>query len=1395
MNNPIILKKVTVHNLKGVDLTIEPGQLVVFTGVSGSGKSSLAFDTIYVEGQRRYIESLPAKPGHMVKLAKPEAEKISGIAPTIAIEQKLAARTPRSTVGTLTGIYDFLRVLFAKLSTPYCPISKEPVSTQAREKIIRQIQKLPEGKRMILLAPYAKGKKGEFIDDFKELLSKGFTRLRVDGEWVDLTEEVRLDGKVAHNIEIVIDRCKIEEEAASRIAESVQLALEMGKGVCITHLVETKEEEIFSEIAFSAKSGLSYPPLFPHDFSFNHPIGMCPTCQGLKVISTEEKKEKGCPVCKGAGIKPYPAAARLGGKTIQEITNLPLDQLLFFFQNLPLTPLEKEIGEELIKEIEEELHFLLHVGLSYLSLDRISPSLSGGESQRVRLAAQIGAGLVGAIYILDEPSIGLHASDHHRLIETLFHLRDQGNTVLVVEHDVDTMRAADLIVDVGPGAGKEGGEILTVGKIEEVMKNPRSLTGQYLSGKKKIEIPKKRRKPTSFLKIVGAAHHNLKNLTVDIPLKVLTCVTGVSGSGKSSLISEILYPALSNHLHNAKLPVGKHKEIIGLDLVDKIIAVDQSPIGRTPRSNAATYIKLFDEIRDLYAQLQEARIRGFTPGHFSFNVKEGTCPYCQGLGTVSIDLDFLESASVTCPQCQGARFDPEILTIRFKGKNIADLLDTDVDEALAIFSEIPPIREKLQMLHEVGLGYLKLGQPSTTLSGGEAQRIKLAKELVRPPSGNTLYLFDEPTTGLHFEDIRRLIAILQKLVDRGNTVLIIEHNLDLIQTADWLIDLGPKAGIYGGELLGSLPPEKMAKLDTPTGRVLRGEKAALSHPLRKKKGSDVISIENGTQNNLKSVSLKIPRGKISLFTGPSGSGKSSLAFDTLYAEGQRRYTETLPPYMRSMIHQLPKPKVDRIDGLAPSIALEQKRGGLNPRSTVGTMTEIYDLLRLLYANLGDPFCPETGEPIQEISKGFVVSKLMSLSQEKIAILSPISLEKKESLEEFTERLNAQGFLRIRLDGTIYALDEKIPFEKGRKQELLLVIDRLILDPKNRERLYEAIDKAAKLSQGIVIIARERQEDLFFNLKFAVEKTGKSYPPITPQTFSFNHEEGMCLECQGLGSIYGFPWMTNPKVMSLSLMDLCIHLFGEKGTTKVLKIFATYWEECGLDLHAPLEQLSPKELDWIFHGAPEQEIKKCVTLKWMGLNPLFASIARMGKKEVKEHLLPLMTTSPCPNCKGARLNPLARHVTLNGTTLPALCAQELDTLLPFFQKLNLEKAPFLQETHAQICKTVELLLSLGLSYLSLDRSAPTLSGGELQRIRLAKQLGTGLTSCLYVLDEPTIGLHPFNNEQLNVALKALASLNNTLLLVEHDPMTIQIADQIFDFGPKAGKEGGRIIAQG
>ena len=1445
----IILKKVKVHNLKCVDLEIKPGELVVFTGVSGSGKSSLAFDTIYVEGQRRYIESLSHQARRFLgDLPKPDAESISGLAPTIAIEQKTAGKTPRSTVGTMTGIYDFFRVLYARLGTPHCPVSGEPVAAQSREKITAEVQNMKSGTKIVILAPFARGKKGEFKEEFAELLSKGFMRLKVDGDWVDLSDEVLLDPKIAHDVDIVIDRIVVSKESQSRIAESVATALEIGKGFF------SVDEKVYSQFAYSLKSNLSYGPLEPQDFSFNHPSGMCPACHGLGIVAefdlekivdpeksiaedccsiassyqtvkygniynnlakiakfsiktkwkdlpkkaqelflygTEKKwtrmtfvhplkkntwteyvhwrgvlreakerisaakseayrkklgelmSEQVCPACKGSRIKPYPSACQFGGKTIAELTRMPMEEALLFFESVKLTPLEKKIGEELLKEIKERLHFLVDVGLSYLSIDRTSPTLSGGESQRVRLASQIGAGLVGAIYVLDEPSIGLHPIDHHKLIGTLKRLRDQGNTVLVVEHDPDTILAADRVIDVGPGAGIHGGEILD-------LQDPRSLTGAYLSGRLKIEPPRKRRKAKAEYHLKNVTHHNLKNVSVSIPLGVFVCVTGVSGSGKSSLVSDSLVPELA---------AAKMEEI------DKVIAVDQSPIGRTPRSNAATYIKLFDEIRDLFTNLPEAKLRGFQAGHFSFNVKEGSCSYCGGLGQAKIDMDFMEDAWVECPQCKGKRFDPEILAVKFKGKSIHDVLETDVEHALELFDAIPAIRKKLEVLSTVGLDYLKLGQPSTTLSGGEAQRIKLAKELVRPATGKTMYVFDEPTTGLHFHDIAKLIGILQKLIDRGNTVLVIEHNMDFIKCADWIIDLGPGPGLHGGKIVGTGTPEAIAKLKTSTGAALRGLEPVKKSP-EIKKLEDQIVVVGAQQNNLKDVSLQIPRGKITVFTGPSGSGKSSLAFETLYSEGQRRYTETLPAYSRALVKQLPKPKVERIDGLSPSIALEQKTGGLNPRSTVGTITEVYDLLRVLYAHLGVAHDPETGKAIQNISKESVVEEILKLPLgEKIHILTPVLFEKKESFEGLIERLNREGYLRIRLNGKIYALDEEIPYEKFRKNELLLVIDRLIVDHKSEKRLYEALGKA----EETVIVAREN-EDLLFDFSASSR--------ITPQTFSFNHDLGMCPECQGLGVTYGAHLDEEKKFKKWSIYDIADRLFKEKTTRGVYKI---------------LEKAVGEDRDVILNGGKEVRIKNGLTVRWLGIHPALANAARMAKGEIKEALLPMMRADTCSSCKGDRINPIARNVLIQKMSIADLCHMSIEKAHRFLKALKVPN--FLKETYSQSVKFLEFLLSIGLHYLSLDRSAPTLSGGELQRIRLARQLGSGLTSCLYILDEPTIGLHPYNNELLNIALNDLRDLGNTLILVEHDPMTIRKADYLFDFGPKAGREGGYITAHG
>jgi len=1532
-NRKIVLKKVNVHNLKGIDLSLDPNAFIVFTGVSGSGKSSLAFDTIYVEGQRRYVESLSTHARRQLgEMSKPDLQLASGISPTISIEQKTTGKNPRSTVGTLTEIYDFLRVLYARVGTPHCPISGEAVSPQSRERIIKTVQSLPENTRIMILSPHAKGKKGEFKEEIQEFLRKGFMRARIDGTVVNLNHEITLEKAVAHDIDLVVDRLVVKAEAHSRIAESLTTALQFGNGVCSVHDVDSGEETLFSMHAFSPASGVSYSSLEPQDFSFNSPSGMCPRCNGMghiidfeldKIIDpkrsiaedccqvassyttvkygniydnlaemygfslhepweklsreakevflfgtkkkwtrmrfvhpvtqavwmdhvrwrgvlyeahqryqeakTERYRKKMrslmqhqvCPECKGARLRPYPAVALLNGKRIAEVTAMTIDTCYHFFETLQLSSQDTFIAKELLKEIKERLWFLLEVGLHYLTLDRTSPTLSGGEAQRVRLASQIGCGLVGITYILDEPSIGLHPRDNHRLIRTLEHLRDMGNTVIVVEHDEDTIWHADRIVDFGPGAGSKGGNILVNGTHAELFKSSESLTAAYLLGNKRIPVPKKRRKSSQgVIEIKGAKHHNLKTITATFPLGLFIAVTGVSGSGKSSLITETLYPALANRLHRAEHPVGKHRGIKGLNLIDKVIAIDQSPIGRNPRSNPATYIKLFDEIRDLYSKLPESQARGYTPGRFSFNVKEGSCSHCQGMGLVKIDMDFMEDAWVDCLSCKTQRFDSETLSIYFKGKNIYDVLEMDVQEALLHFRHLPSIQHKLQTLQRVGMEYIKLGQFSTTLSGGEAQRIKLAKELVRPSTGRTLYILDEPTTGLHFHDIQHLLQVLHELVDRGNTVVVIEHNMEVVKTADWIIDMGPEGGARGGTIVATGTPEKIAKQDTPTAHSVKEmlfpdlnqkKEAALERAKenqrnkksKKTKSVREITVLGAEENNLKHVDIKIPRNKLTICTGPSGSGKTSLAFDTIYAEGQRRYIDSLSPYARQFVKQMPKPKVGHVEGLSPAVAIEQKAHAGNPRSTVGTMTEIYDYLRILYARIGIPHCPDTGERIRSISKGYVAEKILNYPEnERIQVLAPIEIRGNEPFAETILRLGRQGFVRVRLNDTYFSLDDAnlvAKYDKKRKNTLYLVIDRLIIRPAIDHRLFEAVEKAAQIGSNHLVIARE-SGDISFNLSFAVESTGKSYPEITPKSFAFNTAEGMCPDCNGLGYQYGANLMEREEMTDYSAIGLIRYLWQEKGNAGALHHFETFLEAEEIDPYIPLSTLPLRKLNILMNGSPSDrwyQSESGFHFRWTGINQALAKAGKSAKHELRESVIALLHELECRSCQGSRLNPLARNVTINSLSISDLCRLPMTSSLPFVQSLSFETSDqkILEEVQTQIVNRMSFLIQVGLGYISLDRKAPTLSGGETQRIRLGKQLGSGLTGVLYVLDEPTIGLHPRDNDRLNRALRQLKDLGNTLLMVEHDPLTVSQADYILDFGPQGGDRGGHITTKG
>ncbi|MHB1559091.1 MAG: excinuclease ABC subunit UvrA, partial [Isosphaeraceae bacterium] len=1576
----IVIRGAREHNLRDVSLTLPRGRLICLTGVSGSGKSSLAFDTLYAEGQRRYVESLSSYARQFLgQMPKPQVDRIDGLSPSISIQQKTGGRNPRSTVGTITEINDYLRVLFARVGQGHCPNCGRPVAAQTREQIVARIlQDMPAGTGFLVLAPVVRSQKGEYRDLFAELARAGYLRARVNGQVVNLSDNLALDRQIKHNIEVVVDRLKVGDDGGAsvrtRLSEAVEQALKLGEGTVIV-AAEGRPDQLLSSSYACAACGIGFDPPSPQLFSFNSPQGMCPACDGLgvrhdfdpallvpdpnlsvwdgaiaplgpvkemgkwrrhlfegvaanlesdpdgppkgtmlrgrwrdldeksrrawlygtgdrvivqrwksksKVWSHAEKwpgvaselldKYKGasggptraqlepymksvvCPDCHGSRLNPRARAVTVGGKSLVELGALPVGDVATFFNHLaagdevdvnsngegrtsaiPLDAVSRTIAEELLKEIRARLTFLIDVGLHYLTLDRAAPTLSGGEAQRIRLASQVGAGLVGVLYILDEPSIGLHPRDNDRLLLTLRRLARLGNTVVVVEHDEDTMRAADHLVDFGPGPGVKGGEVVAEGTIDDLASAEPSLTGAYLSGRRTIAIPETRKAPDGrVLTVRGARQHNLKNIDVSFPLGLFICVTGVSGSGKSSLVGDILRDALARDLNGAITEPGEHDGIDGIDQLDKVIDIDQSPIGRTPRSNPSTYIKLFDQVRDLYTRVPEAKARGYAPGRFSFNVPGGRCEACEGNGSNKLEMDFLADVWVTCPVCQGKRFGRETLHVRFKGKSISDVLDMDVQEGLEHFANMPKISGMLQTLHDVGLDYLKLGQPSPTLSGGEAQRIKLARELVKKGTGKTLYILDEPTTGLHFDDVRKLLEVLHGFTAQGNTVVVIEHNLDVIKTADWIIDMGPDGGAGGGRVIAQGTPEQVAAVaESHTGQALKKlfERAAEAAKASKRKrkpaaakkaakngkpkasseeGLRAIEIRGAAQHNLKGIDLDIPRDQMTVCSGPSGSGKSSLAIDTLYAEGQRRYVESLSSYARQFLAPLQKPKVERITGLSPAISIEQKTTSKSPRSTVGTVTEIHDYLRILFARLGQPYCPKCNVPIGTQTADEIVEKVLHLPEgSKIYVMAPVERRDNETYEELWDELRASGFARVRVDGQSVDLDKPPKLTHRRKHRVEVVVDRAVVRRSTRSRLADSIESALDLGKGVVHIARvgdEAREKSWpvdrYSQHRVCDKCSRSFDELQPHHFSFNSPLGWCPVCQGLGVQHG----ANPAVLvpdgRLSLREGAVAVWPDFAENPdFARMIAAIAVEEGFDISTPFDDLDGRARRIILHGAGDTWYRvtgpgPSYSFQYKGLFPTIEEAGRVSFV-YRYKLQGMVDDVPCAGCMGARLRDDSAAVRFQGFTLDQISRWPLDRALKFFSELPLDE----DERHIagdlvrEVRDRLTFLVDVGLDYLNLARGTPTLSGGESQRIRLASQIGSGLTGVVYVLDEPTIGLHPRDNNRLLGALRHLRDLGNTLVLVEHDREVIEAADYLVDFGPGSGENGGRITAAG
>ncbi len=1420
------------NNLRGIDLDLPLGSLIVVTGPSGSGKSSLAFDTVYAEGQRRYVETFsPYTRQFLDRMDKPQADSIEGIPPAIAIEQANNVRTTRSTVGTITEINDYLKLFFPRVAKGFCPTCSREVRPESVASIVRALTSRFRGKTVLVTfgVPVPAGTKP--ADFFEFLQQQGYLRVWLAGE-IFRTDESPPSARLPACVPVVQDRITIGSSQKPRLCEAVENSLRLGADKIAVVDPDSGEFQPYSSGWHCAHCDEGIRPPSPGLFSFNNPLGACPECRGfgriigidyqrvmpdkslsiaqgvvkpfqsgqsrecqddlmrhavrndvdvhlpfedlpkseqdwvihaegdgqeawesgrwygvkgyfdwlesktykmhVRVLLSRYRSYQPCPACKGGRFQPETLNFRIGNLTIADLAHRPVSELSRIFAEIQLP--EGDTSARLVHDqIASRLGYLGEVGLGYLTLDRPTRSLSGGELQRVNLTTCLGASLVNTLFVLDEPSVGLHPRDTGRLLHVLCGLRDKGNTLLVVEHEEAVIRTADHLVDIGPGRGAHGGNLLYCGPAANFAGTD-SLTADYLEGRKAIPVPRKRRKPKNFIHLRGVRHHNLNGIDVKIPTEVLCAVTGVSGSGKTSLVRDVLHRHLAGAEPDEDEAAGFVKSIRGDEDIDEVVMVDQSPLAKSPRSTPAVYLGAFDGIREIFGTTKEALAAGFSPGTFSFNSGHGRCERCGGLGFEKVEMQFLSDLYLRCPECDGKRFRPAVLNIEVKGKSIHDVLEMTAGEAVAFFEPMDrrgTITRPLRLLSEVGLDYLRLGQPVNALSGGESQRLKLVHHLAQKRDESALLIFDEPTTGLHFDDVALLLKVFHRLVAEGNSVVVIEHNLEVVKCADWVVDLGPEGGDAGGQVVVAGTPETVAACEAShTGRfldpLLKGKRIRLADvptkPKRKTPAAGNIAIRGAREHNLKNLSVDIPRDGMVVVTGLSGSGKSTLAFDILFAEGQRRFLDSMSPYARQFVDQMEKPAVDSIEGLPPTVAIEQRvtRGG--GKSTVATVTEIYHFLRLLFAKLGVQYCPDCSVPVETRTPTAIAVEVRKLAgRGPVRVFANLVKARKGFHTDVARAASRQGIEMLLVDGRLVAVEGFTKLERFKEH----TIDALVgtLEKPDTKTADELVRRALALGRGTARVEDANGKSTVLSTEMNCPSCSRAFEPLDPRLFSFNSPHGWCTHCRGFGEV---------------------------------------WSELGA---------GTKEFD----------------------SQLEAELDEERRHEGLEDSEP----RPCPVCKGSRLNETASHVLIDGHSINAFTSAPASETITLAASLKFSgpRAGAAAEVVGEISQRLKFLATVGLDYLSLNRSAKTLSGGEAQRIRLAAQLGSNLRGVLYVLDEPTIGLHPRDNAQLLDALSALAKKGNSLVIVEHDEETMRRADRILDLGPGAGSHGGEIVASG